>query len=313
MNAESNTAGAIRVEAMAAEAARFDAASLRAALPAAALGQLASLEVVAEIDSTNAELLRRPSPEAGCAVLLADQQHAGRGSHGRRWASPPGANLYLSLSRRFGGPLPRLAGLSLAVGLAAAEALRSLGADAVALKWPNDLVVRAADIRNGDGAGADGLRKLGGVLVEVGTVEPGTAEVNAAASPRGVHRAVIGLGLNLRMPAEAAAAIDQPWTDLHALLGAAAPNRLRTAAAVIAALLEALAQFDAQGLAPFLPRYAALDALRGRSVLAQLPGGTREALALGVAEDGALRLRIDGDDMRLHAGDVRVRPAGAAA
>lgn len=302
MNAESITA----------EAARFDAASLRAALPAAVLGQLARLEVVAEIDSTNAELLRRPAPESGCAVLLADQQHAGRGSHGRRWASPPGANLYLSLSRRFGGRLPRLAGLSLAVGVAAAEALRSLGADAVALKWPNDLVARAADIGNGDDAGDDGLRKLGGVLVEVGTVEPGTADVNAA-SPPTAHRAVIGLGLNLRMPAEAAAAIDQPWTDLHALLGAAAPDRLRTAAAVIAALLEALAQFDAQGLAPFLPRYAALDALRGRRVLARLPGGTREALALGVAEDGALRLEIDGAESRLHAGEVRVRPTGAAA
>lgn len=265
-------------------ATALDAATLRDALPAAARARCAAIEVLAEIDSTNSELLRRRTPERGIVALFAERQSGGRGRRGRRWASPPGANLYLSLARGFDGALARLGGLSLAVGVAVAEALRDLGASGVALKWPNDLVVDDGSV----------LRKLGGILVEAGLQD-------------GRPRAVIGLGLNLRMPAEAAAAIDQPWTDLHALLGSAAPPRATVAVAVLAALAEALETFDAQGLTPFLPRFAALDALREAEVVAI--DGDRETvgIACGVDGDGALRLRTGAGETALRAGELSVR------
>jgi BirA family biotin operon repressor/biotin-[acetyl-CoA-carboxylase] ligase len=199
------------------------------------------------------------------------------------WSSPAGGNLYCSLARRFDGDLARLGGLGLAVGAALAEALNGIGAP-VRLKWPNDLVV----------VDDNALRKLGGVLIEGGLQD-------------GRTRAVIGFGLNLRMPADAATAIDQPWTDLHALLGAALPRRDAIAVALLAALADALDRFDADGLAPFLPRFEALDALRGARVSTTIAGRDAEGLVLGLDHDGALRLRTDDGEIALRAGEVGVR------
>lgn len=269
----------------------LDVDAIRAALPASVHTGLADLEVAWSLDSTNSELLRRDTPARGCAVLLAERQTGGRGRRGREWASPLAAHLYLSLARRFEGGLARLGGLSLVAGVAACEALQALGFPQLRLKWPNDLVVN-------DGAG---LRKLGGLLVE------GGGEAGGAA------RAVVGIGVNVRMPAAFSSAIDQPWTQLAAL-APAPPARNLLAAGLLAQLLPALDVFDAQGLAPFLPRYAALDALAGRPVQVHEAERSWDAQALGIAEDGALRVRDDAGDIRLvHAGDVSVRAARAEA
>src|SRR5690349_4602690 len=87
--------------------------------------------------STNETLLSQGRPGI---LLVAREQTAGRGRRGRRWHSAAGAGLTFSLSARVG----RIAGLPLVAGIAAARALRRLGASAVELKWPNDLVVRGA-------------------------------------------------------------------------------------------------------------------------------------------------------------------------
>lgn len=250
------------------------------ALPAFARAGIASLEIAWSLDSTNSELLRRETPAHGVAALIAERQTGGRGRRGRTWASPLAAHLYLSLSRQFSGGLARLGGLSLVAGVAAAEALHESGCADVRLKWPNDLVVEG--------------RKLGGLLVEGGGEHAGPV------------RAVIGLGLNVRMPEAMAATLDQPWTDLAHLLDAAA-SRNALAARLLAHLVPALDQFDAEGLAPFLARYARLDALAGREVAVHLAGATQAGTATGIAEDGALRVRIDGEERVFHAGEVSVR------
>lgn len=263
----------------------LDVDAIRAQLSPLASTQLASLEVAWSLDSTNSELLRRDTPVHGCEVLLAERQTGGRGRRGRAWTSPLAAHVYLSLARRFEGGLARLAGLSLVAGIATCEALRALGHASVVLKWPNDLVVADAGV----------LRKLGGLLVEGGGEGAGAA------------RAVIGLGLNVRMPADAAAGIDQPWTDL-AFMSPEPPPRNAIVATLLSHLLPALEQFDADGLAPFLPRYAALDALAGRNLQVTEGGSAWPASALGVAGDGALRvLDADGRERQVHAGDVSVR------
>ena len=100
----------------------LDEAAIRGRLPAACGTQLAALEVAWSLDSTNSQLLRRPAPACGTAVLLAERQTGGRGRRGRAWASPLAANVYLSASRRFSGGLSRLPGLSLVAGGATAEA-----------------------------------------------------------------------------------------------------------------------------------------------------------------------------------------------
>ncbi|MET7143553.1 bifunctional biotin--[acetyl-CoA-carboxylase] ligase/biotin operon repressor BirA [Xanthomonas sp. PPL139] len=260
----------------------LDPAAIRAGLSGPARAELAGLEVAWSLVSSNTTLLQRPAPAQGSDVLLAERQTGGRGRRGRVWASPLAAHLYLSVARSFQGGLGRLGGLSLAAGVAVAEALRAAGFATVGLKWPNDLL-------------ADG-RKLGGLLVEGGGEFAGPA------------RAVIGLGLNVAMPSASAADIDQPWTDLTRLAGGAV-SRNAIAATVLSQLLPALALFDAEGLAPFLPRYAALDLLAGRAVRIDDGGQVREGMALGLAEDGALRVAFADGEQLVHAGDVSVRAA----
>jgi BirA family biotin operon repressor/biotin-[acetyl-CoA-carboxylase] ligase len=269
----------------------LDAAAIAAALPPDARARLDALEVAWSIDSTSSELLRRDTPGHVAVALLAERQTGGRGRLGRAWASPLAAHVYLSLARRFGGGLARLGGLSLVAGIATAEALHDLGFASVRLKWPNDLVV----VRD------DRLHKLGGLLVEGGGEHAGPV------------RAVIGLGLNVRMPAAAADAIDQAWCDLAQLAApAAATSRDAVVAAVLARWLPALDAFDADGLAPFLPRYAALDALAGQPVALHAADGVEPATALGLAEDGGLRVRLaSGEERRVHSGEVSVRRSAA--
>lgn len=265
----------------------LDADAIRTRLAPDGRTGLAALEIAWSLDSTNSELLRRETPAQGVAVLLAERQSGGRGRRGRHWTSPLAANIYLSVARRFGGGLARLPGLALVTGIATAEALHALGFEGVRLKWPNDLVV----------ADGDALRKLGGLLVEGGGEAGGPA------------RAVIGLGLNVAMPPATAAAIGQPWIDLATLAGGKAPSRNLLVAALLDHWLPALEQFDQDGLAPFLVRYASMDALAGRGVLVHGHDGTHAGEALGLAGDGALRVRIGANEQLVHAGEVSVGPA----
>lgn len=263
----------------------LDVNAIRAALSAPLREDVAELEVRWSIDSTNSELLRRSTPARGCAVLLAERQTGGRGRRGRQWASPLAAHVYLSLARGFRGGLARLAGLSLAAGVATCEALHAQGFGSVRLKWPNDLVVTQGEA----------LHKLGGLLVEGG------------GEAAGLCRAVIGLGLNVRMPADFAQAIDQPWVDL-AGLAPWPPPRGPLAGALLAHLLPALDAFERDGLEPFLERYACLDALADREIEVREDTQRWSAQALGIAADGALRVRDgSGRERRIHAGDVSVR------
>jgi len=256
-------------------------------LPTAVRGQLAGLEVRWSVDSTNSALLREETPPmAGCRVLLAERQTVGRGRRGRIWRSPLAAHLYLSCARRFEGGLGRLGGLSLVAGVAVARALHGLGFMQIRLKWPNDLVFEDAG----------SLHKLGGLLVEGSGEQAGHA------------RAVIGLGLNVRMPAAEAARIDQPWCDL-ATLAATPPSRNALAAAVLAELLPALERFERDGLEPTLYAYRALDALQDREVQIHDNDGDWGGRALGLSADGGLRVATAGGERIVHAADVSLRLA----
>ena len=261
----------------------LDRAAILAALSPAARAQVRQLQVDDETESTQTLALAAPAPEYGCAVWLAEHQSAGKGQRGRTWSTPAGAGLAMSLSRRFGSGLPHLSGLSLAVGAGVADTLRRLGYDAVGVKWPNDLVA--------------GGHKLGGILI------------HSRSSTAGGSEAIIGLGLNVRMPAKAGNDIDQPWCDLATLRAAAPPRRSELAAAIIEDLLATLARFDADGLAPFLARWRELDALVGRRVRVTEGNAVREGEALGITDAGALRVAHDDGERSYHSGDVSLRPA----
>lgn len=259
---------------------------------AACLGAAAcrlDLEVLAECDSTNTFLLQKISANATAAasglVVVADRQTAGRGRRGRVWWSAQqqaADSLTFSLHWRF----PRgaaLSGLSLAVGLALADGLAELGAAGVKLKWPNDLL---ADLPSG-------LAKLGGVLIELAGGSNGTS-------------AVIGIGLNLRAPAETT--IDQPVAGLASLLTGGLPERHLILAALLTRLVATLDAFSAQGFAPLRERWQHLNAFADRPVvLFEESGQTLHGRCLGVDDDGALRVDTASGVRRWLAGDVSLR------
>jgi BirA family biotin operon repressor/biotin-[acetyl-CoA-carboxylase] ligase len=241
---------------------------------------------VAETGSTNADLLAWVRNAAGETLaprlLVADRQTAGRGRLGRAWHSAPGASLTFSLAWPMAGS--DLSGLSLAIGVALAEAIDPRPAEGlrVGLKWPNDLWLVGAD---------EPGRKLGGVLIE--TTPHGNARV-----------AVIGIGLNVLEQRVDEASSGVAW--LREIDAAAAPARLLER--IVPALADALQTFEDAGFAAFAPRFAARDLLRGRTVWCGAEGGTRiEGIATGVSASGELLVRTQGGVERVVSGEVSVR------
>jgi len=243
---------------------------------------MGGLHIAEKIDSTNSWAKSAAGKNQGTSIFLAEQQTAGRGRMGRQWSSPIAANIYLSLHRRFNKGLPALSGLSLVVGVILAKSLRAQGFSGIGLKWPNDIVVA-------------GYKKCGGILIEV------SGEANAEIS------AVIGIGLNVNMPLNAAANIDQPWTDLQQLAGGKVLSRNRILAELLNELLTGLQRFEEQGAAGFLSQWADYDMLLNQDVKLLDGLQTQTGRVLGITEHGALRLRQGSEERHYHSGEISVR------
>jgi BirA family biotin operon repressor/biotin-[acetyl-CoA-carboxylase] ligase len=253
--------------------------------------------------STNDEALRLG--RAGAAegtVVTAEAQERGRGRLGRLWYSPPGDNLYLSVLLRPPLPPPRAPFLTLCAGVALAEAATAalgavrarladppsppLGAAPLArLKWPNDLLL---------GAPGGPLRKAGGVLTEL------------VCSGSRIDFVVVGIGVNVncrQFPPELQA------TSLLGCLPAAC-DRLSVpgfAAQLLAHLQARYEQFLAEGQAPIQAAFTRLAAYLGEPTPITVHAGDRtlRGVPLGLAEDGALLLRDDRDQVcRVVAGEI---------
>ncbi len=235
------------------------------------------------IDSTNAALRRMA--EAGAAhgtVVRAREQTGGRGRRGRAWASPRG-NLYASVLLRPDAALRTAGQLGFAAALALAEAVAAgmPGDAAVALKWPNDILVRH--------------RKVAGILLE--------SVPDGAGGPPAV---ILGMGLNVAVaPTDAA----YPATSLHA---EGAPTRV-TADAVLAETMPRLgAYLDAwqrDGFAPVRAAWLRRALGVGGPVTVRLPDRTLHGTFQDLDPDGALILRqSSGMEQRIHVGDVFFGP-----
>jgi BirA family transcriptional regulator, biotin operon repressor / biotin---[acetyl-CoA-carboxylase] ligase len=246
-------------------------------------GQLnqGKVTVLPVIDSTNQYLLDRiPELHSGdCCV--AEYQQAGRGRRGRKWFSPFGANLYLSMFWRLEqGPAAAI-GLSLVIGIVMAEVLHDLGANHVRVKWPNDLYLKD--------------RKLAGILVEL------TGKTGDAA------QIVIGAGLNMVMRQVQPDIINQGWITLQE--AGVTIDRNTLAVRLIKELRDSLMLFEQEGLTPFLPRWEKLDNFIDRPV--KLIIGDKEIFGIsrGINAQGALMLEQDGILKPWVGGEISLRSA----
>jgi BirA family biotin operon repressor/biotin-[acetyl-CoA-carboxylase] ligase len=227
--------------------------------------------------------------EAGApagTVVIAEAQSAGRGRRGRTWISAPGDSLTFSLLWCF-TPGTAPAGLSLAAGLAVAQALekvgvternpRGTGGTAVQLKWPNDLLLEG--------------KKLGGILIEL--------------LPGAPHVAVIGVGINLHLPEALPADL---CAQSAALNGTVEPSDLL--AHILLALLAVLESFAESGFAGLRAAWTQHHAFENAPIrLLSDFAPPRAGLCRGVDVDGALLLEIDGRVERVLSGEVSLRSA----
>ena len=241
-------------------------------------GQVAVLPV---IDSTNQYLLDRIGTLQSGDACVAEYQQAGRGRRGRKWFSPFGANLYLSMYWRLEqGPAAAI-GLSLVIGIVMAEVLRDLGASQVRVKWPNDLYLQD--------------RKLAGILVEL------TGKTGDAA------QIVIGAGINLAMRKVESDVINQGWINLQE--AGIAIDRNTLAVRLINELRAALELFELEGLTPYLSRWEKLDNFINRPV--KLIIGDKEIVGIsrGIDTQGALLLEQNGATKAWMGGEISLRSA----
>ena len=241
-----------------------------------------ALEILDSTESTNTLLMQRAAGgAAGGSVIAAEWQTHGRGRRGRVWHSTLGGALTFSLLWRFQQGAGFLAGLSLAVGLAIARSLAALGVHDAGLKWPNDVMWRG--------------RKLAGILIEM------------QGDMLGPSAAVIGIGLNCRVPDVLHSRIDQPVVDLEEA-GGAAPDRNRVLAVLLVELERTLLAFARDGFAPLREEWQRCHVYQREAVNIALPDGSKvSGTAEGVAEDGALLIATQTGQQRFHSGEVSVR------
>ena len=237
--------------------------------------------VLPVIDSTNQYLLDRLSELQSGDACVAEYQQAARGRRGRKWFSPFGSNLYLSMYWRLEqGPAAAI-GLSLVIGIVIAEVLQSLGADKVRVKWPNDLYLQD--------------RKLSGILVEL------TGKTGDAA------QIVSGAGINLMMRRVESDVVNQGWISLQE--AGISIDRNQLAACLIKELRAGFKLFENEGLAPYLGRWEKLDNFINRPV--KLIIGDKEIFGIsrGIDAQGALLLEQEGVIKPWIGGEISLRGA----
>ena len=238
-----------------------------------------------EVESTQdvAARLAAAGAEHGTAVI-AETQSAGRGRMGRRWHSPPGANLYTTIILRPKIPIAEVAQLSLVAGVAAAEALQTIAAGMVALKWPNDVWL------NG--------KKAGGMIAEA------ISEANQA-----LACVLLGIGLNLNLAAEELPDELRAHATSVLIETGVRCDREAIAAALFSSLNNRYMEFESRGFGGIRDACERYSALSGKKV-AIVNGEAREAgVVRGIDSDGALILDTGGSVKRILAGDVTLEGA----
>lgn len=257
----------------------LDQDSILAEMNDAARSLLSEMEIHDCIDSTSRLLLEKECRSG--QVCIAEQQTAGKGRRGRAWISSYGASINMSIAWRYEQGPAVLSGLSLAIGIAVARTLESMGATGIGLKWPNDIFCKD--------------RKLGGILIEV------TGESN------GPCQMITGIGLNINLSADADHEIEQPWVNLTSAIPAIDISRNHLIALLLNDILPLLASFNENSLGSLLHDWRRFDICYGRQVNLHIADNVITGMALGINATGALMLEDEHGVREFQSGEVSLR------
>jgi len=259
---------------------------IKNSLTADVLANISSLDLFPTIDSTNNYLLGLQNIQG--KVCLAEQQTAGRGRRGREWVSPFAQNIYLSIGWCFESGIAAVKGLSLAVGIAIAKALREHQIENLNFKWPNDLVVPCEN--------EQGYKKLAGILIELRGDISGACEI------------IVGVGMNYQMTSSEITSIGQPWIDLNSISAENLPERNKLVASLINNIVSLLKDFEQKTFAYYRKEWESLNVHYQQTIVVSQGDETIEGKFFGLNDEGALVLLTStGKKMLFNGGEVSLR------
>ena len=213
------------------------------------------------------------------SVHTSEQQIAGRGRNGKKWISPKGKNIYLSIGWLSKLEYSHLDGLSLAIGTIVASTLNKFTQNQVGIKWPNDLLIEK--------------KKISGVLIE-------TIDIN---NQVGV---VIGIGINVHMSDDEGKEIDQSWIALDEATDSI-NNRNEIIGDIVNRVFQLTSVFTDEGFKPYKLDYESLDVLTGKKCSINIEGIDKTVDVLGVNDKGEMLVKAGSEYLTLRYGEVSIR------
>ena len=213
------------------------------------------------------------------SIHLAEQQEAGKGRNGKKWVSPKGKNIYLSLGWKSPLQYSELDGLSLSVGCVVANVLNSTANDQINIKWPNDLLINQ--------------KKMSGILIETVDLE-------------GQVGIVIGVGINVHMSKEDGKDIDQSWVSLDEM-SEKTNDRNELIANLLNELLVLTKVFPVDGFKAYKSNFEKLDLLNGKICKVTSNNSDKVVKVLGINDQGELLVKENLEYLTLRYGEVSIR------
>ena len=213
------------------------------------------------------------------SIHASEQQIAGKGRNGKKWISPKGKNIYLSIGWLSNLKYSQLDGLSLAIGTILASSLNKFTQNQVGIKWPNDLLIAK--------------KKISGILIE-------TIDIN---NQVGV---VIGIGINVHMSEEEGKKIDQSWIALDEVTESI-NDRNEVIGDIVNKVFQLTSLFTEEGFKPFKLDYESLDMLIGKNCSVNIKGIDKTIEVLGVNDKGEMLVKDGSEYLTLRYGEVSIR------
>ena len=213
------------------------------------------------------------------SIHTSEQQIAGKGRNGKKWISPKGKNIYLSIGWLSNLKYSQLDGLSLAIGTILASSLNKFTQNKVGIKWPNDLLIEK--------------KKISGILIE-------TIDLN---NQVGV---VIGIGINVHMSKEEGKEIDQSWIALDEITDSI-NNRNEIIGDIVNKVFQLTSIFTNEGFKAYKLDYESLDLLTGKRCSINIEGIDKTIEVLGVNDKGEMLVKEGSEYLTLRYGEVSIR------
>lgn len=260
--------------------ARLDIASLLSRLQTESFGK--TIRYFDEVDSTQIvarELVAQGAEEG--TLVIAEQQTSGRGRLGRKWHSPKGKGIWMSIVLKPRIPLQFTPQLTLLVAVALCRSLRQTTGLPIGIKWPNDLLIEG--------------KKISGILLE------------SSAEDENLQFVVAGIGIGVNLKQE-----DYPDDELRAKatsLAIAAGkewNREEILCQFLQELESIYTLYHEQGFGPIKLLWEVLSVSLQRPIRLQTPKGVSEGFAVGLHDSGAITVRLpDGTLTNWYSGDIQ--------